>query len=233
MSQKNEISLVFPKVPQSLSVREKIQIFVDRHTNNYFLNKELEEISDEVGALVKPIAKVTNENLKKILTRDRRNKINKLSWVMHSSDEFSKEFIEKINKNLFKSVAEAEEEAAKIYRAHSDDYCGSKATVFSENGVKCFKKRRLNGESSSQENQIDSNLSEEVKKNSYERLKNEFDSFKKLLELSNNDLKLKLQEDTPGNDFLTSIPNYSQPKKSNERLFFCLFSNIIDVLSKD
>ena len=102
--------LLFPKLRNDTSIKNKIKIMTIRHNNNYFIGRNIDEI--EYPDKVKPVRKVTNVNLNNWLNKNQRSMNKKLSWVVNNlKEENSIEelatFKNLFDNNKFKSVAEA------------------------------------------------------------------------------------------------------------------------------
>jgi len=62
---------LFQKIPNHFSINEKVSIWVQRHENNYFINRLDINIDTEIenDQYIKPVTFVNNKNLKSWLTR--------------------------------------------------------------------------------------------------------------------------------------------------------------------
>ena len=105
-----------------------------------FLDKEPSEITNLPNEIVRPMCKITKDNLNEAVSRDQRAKTKKLSWVLKQlDDEKFLSFARQLDK--FTSVSAAESEAAKLFREHSNDYSISQATIKKVDGEKVIIRR--------------------------------------------------------------------------------------------
>jgi hypothetical protein len=208
---------LFPKVPQHLSLKEKVEIHSLRFEHGFFLNKDIDEIDIDVP-YVKPNITVTSVRLKDFIDKDRRAKIKKLSWAFRSQEEYCQDFKRKVEEDGFSSLAKAEEEAARLYREYSCDYNKQKATVSSLNGRKIYNKRQHFEED-------DGSVSAyQTKQRLLDSMKHNYSSLRKVMSMDRNSLKEALNVDSESTKFLRSIPDYVEPTKHSERVFDYLFT---------
>ena len=118
------IQPLFKKLPNELSIKEKIAILKQRHESNYFLDMDLSELNElGIDEFTKPNYKVTSKLLDMFLSRDQKSKIKKLCWVLNSTESYAAKFRQAYEENKFKTVAEAVKNAAKIYRLIQRAFC--------------------------------------------------------------------------------------------------------------
>ncbi|CAF1129980.1 unnamed protein product, partial [Brachionus calyciflorus] len=150
---------VFNAIPRHYLVRDKIDILIKRHRNNYFLDQNQDDIDQNLDELVRPKSMVTEQNLNKSVSRDYRAKIRKVDWVLKCNEPFATPFKENINNDSYTSINNMFDDAARIYRRHSPQYNEAKATVSSENRRRVHKrKEQENQESESDESQPNENI---------------------------------------------------------------------------
>lgn len=217
-----QTTALFPKIPLNLTLREKIEIILERHENNYFLNQDLGEIEDYITEIVKPNFKVTEELLNKYLTRDSRAKIKKLYWVTRNNEDFAYVFNSNIDQNKFASVRDAQIEAAKIYKDNCEFYQKSKATVYSENGNKLIKRKRIDCQNNEFNKEINDDESPDeklfTKEICFEALKNNYLKISKIFSMNNKELDEKLSEQNESIEFIKKIEGYIEPTTLNDKL---------------
>jgi len=208
---------LFPKVPQHLSLKEKVEIHSLRFENGFFLNKVIDEIDIDVP-YVKPNIRVTSDRLKDFMDKDRRAKIKKLTWAYRSQEDYCQDFKRQVEEDEFSSLSKAEEEAARLYRVYNNDYNKLKATVSSLNGRKIYKKRQLSEEEDGSES------ADSTKQRLLESMKRNYLSLRKVMSMDKNALKEALNIESESTEFLRSIPDYTEPTKHSERVFDYLFT---------
>ena len=127
----------FRKIPQGLTLLQKVKVISYRHKQNYFLNQdpqsidiEIEESMEDYKSYILPVNTVTEIRL----TADRKRKIEKLCWAFNSRHDFAVDFQSKVNDGIFKNMAEAETAATFLFANFSENYRSSQKTCKSEYG---------------------------------------------------------------------------------------------------
>lgn len=225
--------ILFPKIPINLSLKEKLKIIITRHENDYFKNREIEDLVENFEEVVRPTVKVTENLLKLFLKRDTKAKLKKLIWVYKSNEPFALEFKNKIERNSFNSVADAQDEAAKIYKDNCNEYQQSKETVSSLNWAKQVKRKQADDNNIDQPVQnTQAEVNRFLKKDILDAFENKFKTILQAVSLSNNELKTKLLIANDSNDYVKNFKSYEEPTKYNERLACHLASVIYDIVNK-
>ena len=139
--------LLFSKLRNDLNIQNKIQITVQRHNHNYFINEEINE-SNFSFLHTMVLRKVTKDELDKWLNKNQRSQNKKLTWAFNVIDEEElaeelAEFKDKLMKNSFRSVVQASRMATLLYAMHNNNYNKSKSTIgTNSNGDKIVKKKQ-------------------------------------------------------------------------------------------
>ena len=133
-------NIFFKRISSRFTIREKIEFAAFKYNNNYFLDQEPSEITNLPNEIVRPLVKITKDNLNEAVSRDHRAKTKKLAWVMKQlDDEKFSSFARQLDE--FTSVSAAESEAAKLFREHCKDYSISQATIKKVDGKKVVIRR--------------------------------------------------------------------------------------------
>jgi hypothetical protein len=224
MSENIDSIKLFPRYPTGATMKERIDIWVIRHDNNFFLDKDPQEITiaHELDDFIKPYYRVTKQLLNKHVTVDKRAKINKVSWVLKRDEEFAREFKQKYESNEFKNQTQIENGAAVIYSNHCPDYKKDKATVIKVDGEVIRKKKRP-AESEEPKSQF-------TKEMCLNAIKENFDKLNSISKLSTIDLKQKINDTNDDNTFVNSIPAITEPKYLNERILHQFIATIHHII---
>ena len=125
----------FRKIPQGLTLLQKVKVISYRHKQNYFLNQdpqsidiEIEESMEDYKSYILPVNTVTEIRL----TADRKRKIEKLYWAFNSRYDFAVDFQSKVKDGIFKNMEEAET-AAPLFAYFSENYRSSQKTCINQN----------------------------------------------------------------------------------------------------
>ena len=124
-------SQVFRKLPHSLSIREKVELIVKLHDNNYFLDKSEAELK-KVDKRIRPLQKVTKKHLDAI--RPTKGLNAKLSWVMQNKDKpFARALIDNLENETFTSIIKVQHAARDLFkspaaREYGAEYRSNQAT---------------------------------------------------------------------------------------------------------
>ena len=122
---------VFRKLSNGLTIEEKINLTVELHNNNYFLEQPVESLA-HVDKRIRPLQRVTKQYLHNMRSTKNLNK--KLSWVIQNKEEdFCREFTANLANKNFSSVKFAQLAAREIFKTHKQaEYKGNQATVSSQ-----------------------------------------------------------------------------------------------------
>ena len=130
----------FKPIGSIFTIRQKIHFAVYKYEHNYFVGLEPDEIDNLPDEILRPLRKITKDNLNRAVSRDQRAKTKKLAWVMRnlSKSKFSS-FLDQLD--TFTSVSAAERAAAKLFSEHNKDYSVLQATVKSVAGERRVMRR--------------------------------------------------------------------------------------------
>ena len=140
-AQKPGIHQLFNPLPDDLTIEDKCLIWCERHASNYFLDCD-QEYLDSLRPHHGPKMVVTKElhRLNISSTTKQRNK--KLQFVLMFSEEpWCLSFIERMQQpgsTAFKSVYQAQMEAAKLWKEHSGQYRSLNATCQAAAGGRAY-----------------------------------------------------------------------------------------------
>ena len=147
MSEQQASSEFFKPISSRFTIRQKIDFAVFKYQHRYFLDQEPDEIDNLPDEVVRPLRKITKENLNSAVSRDQRAKSKKLAYAMNQVDlrdpKFAP-FADALDK--FTSVSAAEKLAAKLFSEHSVTYSSSQATVKSIDGERRVVRRQVQNE---------------------------------------------------------------------------------------
>ncbi len=126
---------VFPKLSNSLSIKEKIELTVELHENNYFLDTPIHALGN-VDKRIRPLKIVTKQHLHNM--RSTKGLNNKLSWVLRNRDkDFARSFINDLVNDNFTSVKQAQHAARDIFKEYnSSEYKFKQATYSTRSSVR-------------------------------------------------------------------------------------------------
>ena len=128
-TQSEQSESVFRKLSNSLSIKEKVELTVKLHNDNYYLGKSMEELKD-IDKRIRPLKTVTTKHYHSIKSTRALNK--KLSWVMSRENHekpFTQKFIYDLENNKFTSVIKALHAARDIFiKENPDEYNVKQAT---------------------------------------------------------------------------------------------------------
>ena len=129
IEQTEQVDTVFRKLGNNLSIKEKVELTVTLHTENYFLGKTFEELQ-AVDKRIQPLKMVTTKHISLIKSTKALNK--KLSWVMSRDNRdkpFAQQFISDLANNKFTSVIKAQHRARYIFKTENpEEYSAKQAT---------------------------------------------------------------------------------------------------------
>ena len=80
-------NVFFKPISSRFTIREKIEFAAYKYNNNYFLDQEPSEITNLPNEIVRPMCKITKDNLNEAVSRDQRAKTKKLAWVLKQLDD--------------------------------------------------------------------------------------------------------------------------------------------------
>lgn len=219
---------LFKDIPKHISLKEKVDILAQRHENNYFLEIEPDEISENLSEFVRPMCKVTKKTLDSSVTRDIRAKIKKIHWVLNRDDEFTHDFKDKLNSNFFSSMNEVFRESSKIYSKYCDQYMSSKATVSSVDGRKVYKRKAVQSFDPISEHE---NIELDCKERVIDAVIKNYDKLRNLFQLSSDELEAKISSNPESSNAIAYILGIDQPIEKKNRLLFLTISTFFDLIN--
>lgn len=120
---------LFSQFPKEYTVMEKVRYTVNRHVNNYYIDWTTEEIGGLTDFLRPNITPVTEKLVKEYISRDEKAKNERLAFAFKGNGPVQIAFREKLRDGTIKSLTGAKDEAATLWRQHSDNYSSEKAVV--------------------------------------------------------------------------------------------------------